>query len=729
MQGITVIYSSDLLPDDLGMERPAGAPSSLNLLVAALAPHGLALRPGPRDTWLVVASAESNAESPTPPDAPRGPALEPPALEDIIVSASRYAFSRSTGPSSNRVDREQILNSPTLGGDAIRATHGLPGVTSSGLTARVNVRGGGSDEALLFVDGVRLLNPFHLKDFQSLFSSINPEIVDTMSVYTGAYPAEYGDRMSAVIDIETRAPDQYRLHEVGISTLTSSVLSSGQFADGRGGWLTSVRRGNLDLLADLARSEYGRPRYKDLYSKLEYELAPRTTVRGGLLLLSDALAIRDPGIATADAEYSDTYAWAGIDHSTDRIDFDVLLTLTNLSTDRMGEVDDPNGSQGALHDDREYESRALAARVTYEINDANWLRAGVELEDADAWYAFQSNRIDRYPIITPGLSRPPAQIDESVELDGHQYAYYLSYRAKPTSAITTELGIRWDRQNLPDGRQSSPRINVLYDVSERLALRGSWGRYYQAHGMDELQIGDGLTRLYPAQASEHAVIGIEYLLGDSTSIRIEAYRKDFEHLRPRFENLFDRVSLLPELQPDRVMIDSTGGTAKGIEFSVDGQSGPWLWWLNATRSRADDLLAGYRAHRSWEEPWAFKGGFLWSARRWTVSVAATWHAGWPITEPRLTDEGITMGTLNGYRLEEFSSLDVRASKRAPLEHGELEWFVELNNALGSKNPCCLEYQVELDEQSQPISLNVYTDEWLPTIPTFGFVWRLARDKR
>ena len=64
-------------------------------------------------------------------------------------------------------------------------------------------RGGEVDETLVRFDGLRLFNPFHFKDFLSIFSTIDPAIIREIEVYTGAFPAAFGDRMSGVINIES----------------------------------------------------------------------------------------------------------------------------------------------------------------------------------------------------------------------------------------------------------------------------------------------------------------------------------------------------------------------------------------------------------------------------------------------------------------------------------------------------------------------------------------------
>lgn len=94
------------------------------------------------------------------------------------------------------------------------------------------------------------------------------------------------------------------------------------------------------------------------------------------------------------------------------------------------------------------------------------------------------------------------------------------------------------------------------------------------------------------------MVGFETLLGAGSALRVEAYRKEFEHLRPRFENLYARVSLLPKLSPDRVRLDPLRGEATGIEVTLDGEAGPWEWWASVARANVRDVLRSGRVRRS-----------------------------------------------------------------------------------------------------------------------------------
>jgi hypothetical protein len=723
-QGIEIIYSDELLTAAMRVGGETGAADPIEQLRLVLRPHGLGLTQGPRGSWLVVRVPEQEPEA-VEPGGSTGIEIMPPRLEEIVVSASRYAFSREPVASTRQVDRTLLENAPTLGEDALRATHSLPGLTSSGLSARINVRGGASDEALLYLDGVQLLNPFHLKDFQSLFSGIDPKILDSMAVFTGAFPARFGNRMSAVVDMQTIVPED-RLFELGISTLTSSVLGAGSIGDDRGGWLFSARRGNLDLLIDAANSDLGSPEYVDLFGKLDLNLSPSWTASIGALALRDEITLNESDSVTATADYDDDYFWIRLDNSQGDLDTRVLFSVTEILGSRFGSIDDPVTSIGELSDVRRFESTALKADWEYALSDTHHLSWGLELRKSSASYRYAASRSSYLPIQLPAPLAPvEPNILENLDIDGEERAVYASYRTQAGAAITAELGLRWDEQPYLHDRQLSPRLNVLFDLSSRASLRMSWGRYAQTQRLDELQINNGLPSFLPAQESEHLVVGLEYLLGDATSIRVEGYRKEFERLQPRAENLFARVSLLPELLPDRVLIAPSRGEATGLEFSVEGEFDRWRWWLGLSRSRAYDVFGDTRAARSWEEPWSLKSGAIRAGERWTFSVATTWHSGWPISALELDDGGLIAGPFNAERFGEFGSVDLRLSRDIQLERSRLQWFVSLNNLFGRENACCIEYEVDFDAAQRPVGLELGTDTWLSTIPSFGFIWRFS----
>lgn len=720
--GINVIYSDELLTDAMRVDAPPPGDGPLDRLRRMLAPHDLELRPGPRGSWLVAQAQQTQVAPSSQPQTPTPFVPSPPALENVVVTASRYAFSRSTAPSAHQLDRAQLENLPTLGDDAIRATHDLPGVSSSGLSARFNVRGGVSDETLFLLDGVQLYNPFHLRDFQSLFSSISPRVLDSVEMRTGGYPAEFGDRMSAVVEMQTVRPIEARHHELSVSLLSSSLLSSGRFDEDRGAWLASIRRGHLDFLADAADSDIAQPQYSDFFATLSYALPSGWSVAGGVLLLNDKLSFRDPPFAIAGADYDDSYYWLRFDHEPGTgFAASYLVSRGRIDATRAGSIDDPSLSIGALRDDRSFDVQVLKADWSQELSERNLIRWGVELEDLTAEYDVDLAAVFPAPIEFAGDVRNRTVASVDLDLSGRQSAAHVAWRIRPLERMTAELGLRWDRQSYLDDEQLSPRAHLLIDLGDRSSLRASWGRYSQSQGLDELQAADGVVAFFRPQEAEHLVLGFETFLGAGAALRVEAYRKEFEHLRPRFENLYARVSLLPELLPDRVRIDPLRGEATGLEVTLDGEKGPWEWWASVARANVRDVLPGGQFRRSWQETWSAKAGATWTGTRWTVSVAANVHDGWPVTALELDSGALAAGELNAMRFDDFASVDVRASRLSVRQRVALSWFVEVTNLFDRHNPCCVDYTVGFDELGRPATLDTELGEWLPMVPSVGFL--------
>jgi hypothetical protein len=510
---------------------------------------------------------------------------------------------------------------------------------------------------------------------------------------------------------------------VAANLFETSFLSSGRFAADRGAWLTSLRASNLDVVTGSGDSDVGEPRYSDVFSKLSFNLGPGVTLATGALLLNDEVLLRDSDEVSARADDRDRYVWVRLlDDRGDKLTATYLLTSTELDDRRRGSIADPDLTVGELHEQRRFVSQGLKADWAFRFSPRRVLRWGAELEDMSARYEFLSHATFPAPIDVGALERPPSEVSAQPEVSGQRQAAYLSYRFRPALPFTVETGLRWDRQTYLDDATLSPRVNLLFDVG-RATLRAAWGRFYQAQDPSELPVGDGATSLYPTQESEHTVLGLEYPLGDAGTLRLEAYRKRLEHLRPRFENLYYRVSLLPELLPDRVMIAPQDGEASGIELAIDRERGPWSWWFALARSSVRDRFAdGSSAPRSWDEPWSVKAGATWTGPRWTATVNATTHAGWPAAGLSLTAEGLVAEARDGDRLPTFATLDVKAIRRVELARGRLSWFLELDNAFDRTNPCCLDYSVGFDAGGRPIALSTARKSWVPLVPSVGFMW-------
>jgi hypothetical protein len=202
-------------------------------------------------------------------------------------------------------------------------------------------------------------------------------------------------------------------------------------------------------------------------------------------------------------------------------------------------------------------------------------------------------------------------------------------------------------------------------------------------------------------------------------------------VRPRFENLFDPLALIPEIQPDRVRLDPMSAEAKGLEVSLERTAGPWNWWASYTWSEAADRIEGRDELRSWDQRHALQVGISWSDHGWDLSLAANVHSGWPTTDLALVEEGIdedgeavfiaVPGPRNALNLDSFASVDLRGSRQFELRKGRLTAFLEITNATNRRNQCCVDWDLAEDGSgSEPLERGL--DYWLPLVPAVGVLW-------
>jgi hypothetical protein len=336
----------------------------------------------------------------------------------------------------------------------------------------------------------------------------------------------------------------------------------------------------------------------------------------------------------------------------------------------VGRVDDPEQIVGWVDDRRDVAIDGMRQDWTAAVGEWHVLSWGGEYQRLAAQYDYASSA-DYFGFFTTFVGVPPAiRRNADVASDGDLLALYFSDRWE-IGPWAADLGLRWDEQSYTstsNERQFSPRFSVLRDFGERTELRLGLGRYFQSQGIHELQVEDGVTEFSTAQRSDQAVIGLHHRFGRRYSARVEAYWKSLRQLRPRFENVFDPLAVIPELEPDRVRIAPERAFARGLEISV-AYDGPHelQWWASYVLARVEDRIGGTDVPRSWDQRHAAQFGLARDTGRWDLVAALNVHSGWPTTalvfdETNFAAPASIIGQRNALRLGGFASLDVRASR-------------------------------------------------------------------
>ncbi len=713
--GIPFAYSSNLVNDDLLVTAEPRATEPEDIMIELLAPHGLTIVEQ-SGVLLVVRIDDEPVQLEPEPNA--GVVADEP-IETIVVSGSRYHISRDISASRFSIDRRTIQNMPDIGEDPLRVTQRLPGAAASGASAQTHFRGGEKNEIGIMLNGQWLFDPFHIRDYQNVFSTVDARAIKGVEVYTGGFPARYGDRMSGLVLMESLELERSRQSEIGVSVFNTSLLTAG--SESNWNWLLSARRGNLDLVIN---PKFGSPSYADFFAELGYAFSDQTRLSINAMHADDRVRVvleTDPEeLEQLLSSTQNAQLWLQLDSRwSPRLSSSTVLAVTDYSNRRQGELNDSEKIVADVSDIRGVQRVSLRQDWSWQSGDRHLVQWGLRVSYAEADYEYLA--VADYFGLPAMFDGQPASIARALSAGprGGSYAAYVSDRWDLADRTILEWGLRWDDQthtDLPSDAQLSPRLSFLTRFGERTEARLSWGRYFQSQGVHELQIEDGVDRFWAAQRADHLIAGLRYWINDDIELRVEAFHKDLAKVRPRFENLFDPLGLIPELQPDRVRLDPVSGVSNGLEVSISATSGERNWWGQYTLSRASDRIDGRDEARSWDQRHALQAGLGWSNETWDFAVAASIHSGWPTTDLTLVGDVAIPGPRNELRHGTFASLDLRLSRRWQMRKGSLLAFLEVSNATNRRNECCLDWDVDDGE------LELSRDYWMPLLPAIGVLW-------
>lgn len=714
----TILFSDRLVTAELRVAQDTAVDDQRETALRLLAKVGLTLRtvrPG-----LFVVTRLPASESPQSEIAAHE--LEP--LAEIAIYASRYS-SESPLTSTAQLERTDIETLAGLNEDALRVTRTLPGTASTPLSSKTHVRGGSDDEMLVRFDGIPQLSPFHFKDYGAILGSIEPTTIDTLDFFSGVFPARHGDRLSAVMEIQPRTPANGDQHEIGLSLLAAHAMSVGEtrLNDSTRRWLIAGRSSSAGWVARAADIDNVEIEFSDLLVRAEH-IVDNWTLVAGLSILQDELNYQnddaDNERERSSAGYRDNTAWLKATRETSA-DHRLALAFAKFDSqaDRRGQWSGERVSVGQVLENRQTDGYYF---------DLAWQRPGswsigAEVLSLSTHYDHSiSANFDSALSIAFGRA-PNLERRTLVDARSRSISAYASRLITLSSAWRLDLGIRADqRSQLSSAIDWSPRLAMEYELADGRFLRASAGRTSQGQRADELQVADGEAGFHPVQNADQWVLGYEQLLADDGAWRVEAYRKRIHDPAPRYENLLNPASLIPEMEIDRRRITTDGALAYGVEFSgrytLDRH---WSGFLNYAWSEIEDDIGTIDVPRNWNQQHALLLGLSWRDGSWTLSGQGSWRTGWSRTELQIGESGALLpvvGERNRARWPSQWNLDFRASWRKPLAVGFLEVALNVNNATNRRNPCCTDLRLT------PRGVETRTRSWLPRYLNLGVLWSL-----
>ncbi|MCC6242234.1 MAG: TonB-dependent receptor, partial [Gemmatimonadaceae bacterium] len=668
-------------------------------------------------------------------------AAKVPALSQVTITPGAFTLLDATAPSRLSLTRDALLSAPQLAEDIFRSLNRLPGLSGSDFSAKIRIRNGGVDEQLYTLDGLELIEPFHLKDFDGALSILDGEVIGRVSVTTGGFTATSGNRMAGVVALESAFPSAERSRTaVGLSLSNVRARSEGTFGGGKGSWLVSGRRGYLDVVLRLIGTDNPPdPRYADLFGKVQYRLSNNhiATVHG--LLGSDDLRLKSDGGSAITSAYGNRYLWTTLrSQFGERLSATSMVSLSSLTWQR--DVTDIERFFGTpyervrIADRRALRALSLKQDWSADVSPALSVLFGGELRTEDAAYAYARSQVDRGAAGNTVVVLDSMRVDVDLEPEGTRSSAYASVRARPFSSLTIEVGGRADRHGWTRQTTVSPRTNLAWTVTPSTTLRAAWGQYHQAHTLQDLSVVDGDTAFSRAERAEHRVISVERELGGGWTGRAEGYQRVLRAPRARFVNIDGNAQTpLPEGDLDRVRFAPSSADVQGIELLAQyDRGGRVRGGASFVMSRATAVISGIRTPRPFDEPLAAAADIAYrSARGWTLAASYTARSGWPIVGPSFAIDTLSVGRYVAKRLPSspffnerlgsYQRVDIRVSRAWRTSRGRVNVWGDVFNLLNRKNQQGYSYEWAL---ASPTLVNVFRgrEDFLGRLPTVGVGW-------
>lgn len=645
---------------------------------------------------------------------------------DVTVNSGN-SDTKITGISAARLDAADMKYTPGTLQDVVRAVQILPGVAQPDpLRNDLLVRGGGPSENLYIVDGFQIPNINHYGSLGATggpASYINPDYVRDITFSTGGFGAQYGGKMSSVMEISMRNTAGggrntkliLAASQVGLST--EGNLSSG--AD----YFLSVRRSYMDLVFKSYGFDYA-PRFYDAYGKVDFRLSKNDNISLLFLGTYDDLAIfnksDDYSSDVYSANYQQSYTY-GISYSH-LIRNGIIKLSFNKNYLNFESV--PNV---VLYNTTFETENNLSSKLIYKPSDNDEIDAGFSAVSVYTNYDIQFITVQTK---TPDNKRyyftPFGKIYLNSELYKKQYSFmssaYIQYRRNLSNKVIISSGLRCDYNDaLTEKPVLSPRFMFQYMLDDSISISYSTGYFYQAPSY--IWIASSEKNSLEHMKSVQHVLAVNYNYNKNLTIRLEGFYKKYSHypvstIRPYLSmaNIGSRFSGKDEGFASfglETLVSQGSGDTHGGELTVEKkfpEDGISLLLTSAYCRAYYTALDGIRRPAAADQIWNFRIlasvdlGYSWNA-----AIKFRYSGGAPLT-PYNSDGTQNLEDYNTDRYAPNHALDLRVNKNWEFGFFTLNTFIDVQNIYNRKNKTYIYWDTKINKLADNKVIGI-----LPTI--------------
>lgn len=661
-----------------------------------------------------------------------------------------------TGDSSRTIDK--LFNKPVskvdlspvqlnkvpqvVESDLLRTLQSLPGIVPvSDFSSAIYVRGGTPDQNLFLLDGTDVYNPEHAF---GLFSTFNMDAIKKVEVYKGGFSAEYGGRLSSVINVTNNDGNRNKFEgKVSLSLLALNTTLQGPI--GKFGSLSgSLRRTYFDQTLGKVIDEI--PDYYFLDGNLKAFFDIDETNK---LSISFYGGIDDLNF-TLDKNRQESlgfdYVWG---NQTGSINWRSIISpklFGNFWVTGSRFFSDFN------FDDVDFKEENIIRDVT--------LKGALEYFFDDHWnfnFGFEQKNV------SGGLKQKFT--GGRVDVSKHRilYTLYLNSKWKPNPLWDIEFGVRANYfDSDKDYKNLDPRLSIKYRLTETSNLKFATGIYHQyANRIPRLffvSIWTSADEYVKGSSASHFILGYQRELAKNIEFEIEGYYKNYTNIysyNPTF--LADikpdtyTEDNLPLFNSSRGLFNEGSGKSYGIEFLVRKDVGAITGWIAYSLARTEFTIT--RVNK--ENPFTPRHDrthainivssldldnvfnelsgrqFVNYDKKWNLGLNFTFFSGQPITlpssvyfinqfpdwEPSNNSLAIYPSGINEFRLPFYARLDLSLTYEINYKGWSLAPYLQIFNLLNRKNVWFIEYKNELKNGTIYQEVNNIT--MFPILPSIG----------
>jgi hypothetical protein len=656
---------------------------------------------------------------------------------DVIIEAEK-----SSNPTKDigtvEISPSFVEKMPSLGGekDLFRVLQLLPGVQqATEMSSGLYVRGGTPDQVLYLLDGVTVYNPSHVFGFLSTF---NNDALKDVKLIKGPYPAEYGGRLSSILDISMKEGTKEKFSGAGgISTLSSRLTLEGPIGDDIT-YMISGRRFYHDLYLQLfiPDEESAGYYFYDLNAKINYEISESDRIFLSGYFGRDVLYASDDNDFDMDFYWGNktgNLRWMHIVSPTLFTNFSLIYTDYNYNIDIIDQhTNTPDSLKEVLGIFSGIRDLTLKGEVQYFPAENHIVKTGIET----TWHIFdayaQSDFFDDF------YQKPPKETIKALDA-----AFFIQDEWEITPLLPTNIGCRFYYFQQGNYLGVEPRISASYFLTEDVSFFGAAALTNQ---FLHLLIRNDITlptdlwfpstdKVKPSQAWQ-GVLGLQYLFGDGQyRFTTEAYYKKMTNIYDYRDDADFNFGV-----PIQEQFTTGWGEAYGLELFLHKRFGSFTGWIGYTLSwvthHFDDLNDGkpfsprydlrndigivlaYELSEHWEigASWVFRTG-----QAYTMPTGV-----YSFSDPSYNDpfsywfyEKYQYTERNGFRLPSYHRLDVNFMYKYEWFGIPFELAINIYNLYNQKNPFAWYITSEWDERTMESKKVVKQITLFPIIPTIG----------